>query len=213
MSVSVLLVDDHRLVREAVRDALARASDIEVVGEAADGSSALDSMRRLAPDVLVLDISLPDLSGIEVANRVRRELGVATKVVMLSIHAERYLVTEAFCAGAVGYVTKTSPMAELTQAIRAAAAGQIYVCFEVARSVSAVEVDSGEHGKASRLTEREQEVLRRIARGMRSPAIADQLRISVGTVEVHRRNIMRKLGLRTVADLTRYALREGLVPL
>jgi DNA-binding NarL/FixJ family response regulator len=213
MAVSVLLVDDHRLVREALRNALEKASDIEVVGEAADGSSALESMRRLAPDVLVLDISLPDLSGIEVANRLRREHGVGTKIVMLSIHAERYLVTEAFRAGAIGYVTKTSPMAELTQAIRAAAEGRTYVCFEVAHSVNAIEVDNSAHGEASRLSEREHEVLRRVADGMRSPAIADQLRISIGTVDVHRRNIMRKLGLHTVADLTRYAVREGFVPL
>jgi two-component system NarL family response regulator len=211
VTISVLLVEDHRLVREALRDVLAREPDIKVVAEADDAATAFECARSLIPDAVVLDDTLPDMNGIEAAAKLKGHAGVDSKIVALSVHADRHFVTEMLRAGVTAYVTKSSAAAELVRAIRAAAAGQEYICPEVAGVLtSIVRSDDRKKGKP-RLSRRECEVLRLIAEGMRSPAIADRLRISIGTVEVHRRNIMRKLGLRTVADLTRYAIREGLV--
>ena len=209
MAISVLLVEDHRLVREALRDTLAREPGISVVGEAGNAAAALERSRELAPDVVVLDIGLPDMSGIEVAARLKEERD--TKVVALSAYADKRFVTELLRAGACGYVTKSAAGTELVRAIRAVAEGQTYLCPEVAGTLVSAVCDTPMQAETPRLSPREREVLRLIADGARSPAIAERLRISLGTVEVHRRNIMRKLSLRTVAELTRYAVREGLV--
>ena len=208
MVIKVLLVDDHRLVREALRDALGRERDIEVVGEIGDAIAASDAVRSLAPDVVVLDIGLPERSGIEVAGMLK-QTGVHAKIVALSFHTDRRFVTAMFRAGASAYVTKSSPGPELVRAIRAVTAGQTYVCSQVA--ASQMSANAHDRDDEPPLTRREHQVLRLVAGGARSPAIADELGIRVGTVEVHRRNIMRKLGVASVADLTRYAIRSGLV--
>lgn len=209
--ITVMLVDDHRLVREALRDALARESDIQVVAEVGEGEVAIEFVRRLAPDVMVLDIGLPDLNGIEAAARIQK-LHLPTRIVALSAYSDKRFVTEMLRAGASGYVSKSSAGTELVVAIRAVAAGGSYLTPNVASAlVAEVRGEGGGDGPATRLGRREREVLRLIAEGERSPAIAEQLHISVATVEVHRRNIMRKLGVHTVAQLTRYAVREGIV--
>jgi DNA-binding NarL/FixJ family response regulator len=213
MTTSVLLIDDHRLVREALRDTLANETDIEVVGEAGDAATAFERARSLAPDVVVLDIGLPDLNGIEAANRLRQQTGAGIRIVALSAYTDRRFVTEMLRAGASAYVTKSSAGTELVRAIRAVASGLTYICPEAAESLVSAVRNAPDGEPVPRLSPREREVLRLIAEGVRSPAIAEQLHISVGTVEVHRRNIMRKLDLRTVAELTRYAVREGLVSL
>ncbi len=207
MTISVLLINDHRLVREALRDSLAKQSDIKVVGEARDIATAIERARNLRPDVLVCDIALPALSEIETASKLMKTNGVEAKIVALLTQADRRLVIELTRAGAIAYVSKSSASTELVRAIRAAAAGQSYFCPEVTDSVMATVRD----GPRPRLSRREREVLQLIAEGVRSPAIAERLRITVGTVEVHRRNIMGKVGLRTIAELTRYAVREGLI--
>ncbi|MEW6100191.1 MAG: response regulator transcription factor [Pseudomonadota bacterium] len=210
MTIRVLLVEDHRMVREALRDTLARETDIEVVAEAGDAASALEQARELTPDVIVLDIALPDLNGIETTARLR-DTGSRAKVVALSAYTDKRFVTEMLRAGAAGYITKSAAGTELVRAIRSVAAGQSYFCPEVATALAAEVRNSGREAETPRLGRREREVLRLIAEGHRSAAIAEQLHISVATVEVHRRNIMRKLGLHTVAELTRYAVREGMV--
>jgi len=211
MTITVLLVEDHRLVREALRDTLAKEPGIEIVGEAGDADAAFERTRSLAPDVVVLDIGLPGMNGIEVATRLKEQSGNEPKVVALSAYADKRFVTEMLRAGAGGYVTKSAAGTELIRAIRAVAEGQTYLCPEVAGTLVSAVRDGSEKPEAPRLSRREREVLRLIAEGARSPSIAEQLHISLGTVEVHRRNIMRKLSLRTVAELTRYAVREGLV--
>lgn len=208
--VSVVLVEDHQLVREALRFALAKESDIEVVGEAGDAAGALECARAHHPQVVVLDIGLPGITGIEVAARLVR-LDPAPKVVALSAYAERRFVTEMLRAGANAYVTKSSAGTELVRAIRAVASGKSYFSPDVAEVVVSELRD--EAPSPARLGAREREVLCLVARGLRSQHIAEQLNISVATVEVHRRNIMRKLELRSVAELTLYAVREGLVSL
>jgi two-component system NarL family response regulator len=211
MATTVLIVDDHRLVREALRDALAREPDIQVVGEAGDAAGALEATRTLKPDVVVMDIGLPDMNGIEATGWLKERSGADPKIVALSAYSDQRFVAEMLRAGASSYVTKSSAGSELPRAIRSVASGQTYVSPDVAGTL--VSAMRGEDGKdeAPRLSRREREILCLIAGGTRSPAIATQLHISLGTVEVHRRNIMRKLGLRTVAELTRYAVREGMV--
>jgi DNA-binding NarL/FixJ family response regulator len=207
VTITVLLINSHRLLREALRDSLAREPGIQVVGEAHDIDTAIERARTQTPDVLVFDIGLHGLSEIETARSLMHINGVKAKIVVLLTQADRRFVVELSRAGAIAYVSKSSAGTELVRAIRAAAAGQSYVCPEVAGSLMA----SVRDGPRSRLSRREREVLRLIAEGERSPAIAERLKITVGTVEVHRRNIMGKVGLRTIAELTRDAVREGLV--
>lgn len=209
MTIRVLLAEDHRLVREALRDMLAKEADIAIVGEAGDGRGALALAAQANPDVVVLDIGLPDLNGIEVAARLT-EARPATRIVALSAYVDKRFVTEMLRAGASAYVTKSAAGTELVRAVRAVADGQSYLCPEVAGALVSEVRRNGAIERAP-LGRREREVVRLIAEGRRSAEIADELHISVATVEVHRRNILRKLGLHTVADLTRYAIREGLV--
>jgi two-component system NarL family response regulator len=212
MTIRVLLVEDHRMVREALREVLQKVPDIEVIGEAGDAREALKQAVDLAPDVVVLDIRLPDLNGIEVAARLR-DAGSRAKVVALSAFADKRFVTAMLRSGASAYVTKSAAGTELVRAIRAVAAGHGYFSPEIAGALASEVRDRPLPGEAQPLARREREVLRLIAEGVRSPAIAEQLHVSLATVEVHRRNIMRKLGLRTVAELTKHAIREGIVSL
>ena len=212
MTIRVLLVDDHRLVREALREALEKVTDIEVVGEAGDARTALEQARLLTPDVAVIDIGLPDLNGMELAARLE-EAKSGVKIVALSAYADKRFVTEMLRSGASAYVVKAAAGTELVRAIHAVMAGQSYFCPEIAGALREEVRDSALKGDIPRLARREREVLRMIAEGLRSQAIGEQLHISVATVEVHRRNIMRKLNLHTIAELTKYAIREGITSL
>ncbi len=208
MTTRVLLVEDHTMVREALRDMLAKVPDIAVVGEAGDAAGALEQTRALAPDVVVLDIALPDANGMQIAARLK-QAGSLARIVALSAYSEKHFVVEMLRSGAMAYVTKSAAGTELVRAIRAVAMGQSYLCAEVAGALVA-QVQGRAAADAPPLGRREREVLRLLAEGLRSAAIAEQLHMAVPTVETHRRNLMRKLGLHTVAELTRYAIREGI---
>jgi two-component system NarL family response regulator len=210
--IRVILVEDHRMVREALRDALAKVPDVQVVGEAGDAASALEQTRLLSPDVVVLDIGLPDLNGMEVAARLR-DADSHVRIVVLSAYSDKRFVAEMLRSGASAYVTKSAAATELVLAIRAVVAGKGYFSAEIAGALATAAHDRPSSDAAPRLARREREVLRLIADGVRSPQIAERLHIALGTVEAHRRNIMRKLGLRTVAELTKHAIREGIVSL
>ncbi len=212
MTTRILLVEDHRLVREAVRDALSREADFEVIGEVGSSQDAIRSAQTLNPDVIVLDIGLPDYNGIELTHRLR-QVGCTARIVALSAYAEKHFVTEMLRAGAAAYVSKNAAGTELLQAIRAVERGQNYVSPEVTGNLFSQLRDQDPDTENRKLGRREREVLRLIAQGQRSPEIAEQLNISIGTVEAHRRNIMRKLDLHSVAELTKYALREGIASL
>jgi two-component system NarL family response regulator len=212
MTTRVLLVEDHRMVREALSEVLKKVPDIDVVGEAGDAREALKRACAIKPDVIVLDIRLPDINGIEVAARLR-DAGLCAKIVALSAFADKRFVTAMVRAGASAYVTKSAAGTELVRAIRAVAAGQGYFSPEIAGALVSEMRDRAASGQSPPLARREREVLRLIAEGLRSPGIAERLNVTVGTVEVHRRNIMRKLGMRTVAELTKHAIREGIISL
>ena len=209
MTVQVLLADDHRMLREALAELLGRDPGLRIVGQAASAREALEAVARVHPDVLVLDVGLPDMTGIEVARRLR---GSGTKVLMLSAHADKRFVQEALKAGAAGYVSKVAAAEELARALHAVADGKCYLSSEVAAPIvrGLREPAPGTPPPSSVLAKREREVLVLVAEGLRSSEIARRLGIRVGTVDAHRRNIGRKLGLRSVAELTKYALREGL---
>jgi two-component system NarL family response regulator len=214
MSIRVALADDHRMFREALAGTLAAETDIEIVGQADTGRAGIELAQSARPDILVLDIAMPDMNGIEVAQRLRA-CCPEVRVLALSGYADKRFVQEMLRAGAAGYVVKTAAGAELVQAIRAVAKAQHYLSPEITSAVLGDyrNASPSDAPPANVLGRRERQVLALVAQGQRSPAIATRLKISVATVEGHRRNIKRKLGLHTVADLTRYAVREGLVSL
>ena len=207
--IKILLVDDHTIVRESLREVLEREADLVVLGEAATGDTALAQAHQLAPDLVLTDIAIPGFDGIELTRRLTKECP-AVKVLALSTHLDRRYVVQMLDAGAIGYVNKAAGRNELLQGIRAVAAGQRYLCQECAAMLVKTSPQSGSQVKLGR---REIEVLKLVAEGLTSTAIGERLFIAPGTVEVHRRNVMRKLELHNIAELTQYAIREGLIGL
>ena len=215
MTIRMLLVDDHKLMREGLRALLEEAPDIEIVGQASDGREALELVRTLSPDVVVMDVGMPELNGVEATRRVRAEFD-GVKVIALSTHTDKRYVHHMLEAGASGYVLKISAYDELLRAVRAVSLGKTYLSPEVAASVveRSTTPNSGASVDAySTLGSREREVLQLIAEGKTSAETAKEMHISTKTVETHRRNIVQKLGLHGVAELTKYAVREGLTSL
>jgi len=214
MPIRLLIADDHKLMREGLRALLAGESDIEVIGEAGDGRAIVKMVGKLSPDVVLMDISMPVLNGIE-ATRQIEDLSGSTRVIALSMHADRLFVQGMLKAGAAGYVLKDSAFDELAQAVRAVSSGQKYLSPGVAGVV--VEGFLNTNGAPveddGSLTPREREVLQLVTEGLPTRDIATQLHISVKTVETHRRSLMKKLDLFTVAELTKYAIRNGTTPL
>ena len=210
MTAKVLLVDDHKIVREGLRALLEAESDFEVVGEAGDGREANDLVSKCRPDVVVMDISMPGLDGVEAARRIRaREPDV--KVVALSVHGEKQFVSGMLRAGASGYLLKTEAADDLVQAIRTVLAGGRYVSPRLVDSnVENYVQQLIEEGEQPVLTSREREVLRLISEGKTNRQIADELYLSEKTVDNHRQHIMAKLDLHNTAELTRYAIKEGI---
>ena len=211
MSIRIVLADDHKMILAALRSLLEKEIDIAVVGEAGDGTALLELVERTAPDVVVVDVGMPGMNGIEATRRLLAVRPVL-KVIALSAYSDKRFVLEMLEAGAKGYLIKASAGDELPRAIRAIAQGQTYLCPEVAGII--VEATRGKASRSgnagAKLGRREREVLGLLAEGKGSSEIAARMHIAPSTVEVHRRNIMRKLGLHSVAELTKYAIREGL---
>lgn len=212
--IKVLVADDHAIVREGVRLILAKESDIEVVGEAGDGQQALDLAAKLRPQVVIMDISMPGMGGIEATQRLH-ERQTNVHVLALTMHEDESYVFQLLRAGAAGYVLKRAAAADLVQAVRAAAKGEAFLYPSVARKV--VEdylrrVETGEERERyDGLTPREKEILTHIAGGSSNQQIAEQLYISIKTVQTHRAHILEKLGLHDRTELVRYAIRKGLI--
>jgi DNA-binding NarL/FixJ family response regulator len=211
MSIRIVLADDHKMILAALRSLLEKEIDIAVVGEAEDGTALLELVERTAPDVAVVDVGMPGMNGIEATRRLLAARPLL-KVIALSAYSDKRFVLEMLEAGAKGYLIKASAGDELPRAIRAIAQGQTYLCPEVAGTlVEAARGKSSREGNATaNLGRREREVLGLLAEGHISSEIAARMHIAASTVEVHRRNIMRKLDLHSVAELTKYAIREGL---
>lgn len=212
MTTTLLLVDDHRIVREGLRTLLGQQPDLEVAGEAADGREAVTQARLLKPDVIVMDIAMPDLNGVEATRLILAELP-RVRVVALSMYADRRFVAEILRAGALGYVLKDGAFEELALAIRTVMEGKTYLSPSIAGLVVEELVSrTSAPGSPSLggLTPRERQVLKLLAGGMRPREIAQELAISVKTVEVHKQNLMNKLEIHTASELTRFAIREGL---
>lgn len=208
----VLLVDDHEMMREALRTLIEAHEGVSVVGEASDGRQAVEAVERLKPDVVVMDIWLPRLSGIAATKEIlRRE--PSTKVVILSQHERRSFVEDALRAGASGYVVKSGSCRQLIEAIESVVRGRSYIAPAVTDHLVGAIAHGGQPRQAglALLTEREREVLQRIAEGLGSKEIAADLHLSQRTVESHRANLMRKLDVHKVSGLVRVAIREGLV--
>jgi len=213
MSIRIALGEDHRLFRQALRSILEAEPDFEITGEAGTGQGILEMVAREAPNVLLLDIALPDLNGIEVARRISQRHS-AVKILALTGFADRAFVEEMIKAGAHGYVVKTSEAEELLKAIRSVAGGRDFLSSEATHALmNRFHREDLSHPPPSSLSPREQQVLKLLAAGLRSSQIADELGISSGTADVHRRHIKKKLKLHTTAELTRYAIREGLTTL
>ncbi len=209
--MKIVLADDHQLVRQCLRTCLSSYPNIEVVGEASDGATAVSTTLELKPDVLVVDIQLPVLNGTEVTRQVVAVLGSRCRVLALSMHGTREFVAEMFRAGASGYVVKSAAYDELVAAIEAVTAGKRYVSPAVAGVLvdAVITPSSRANPDEPHLTPREREVLTLVAGGLNTKEIAARLVLSDKTVHALRGRLLRKLGMQGVADLTRYAIRRG----
>ena len=209
--IRVLLADDHPIVREGLRLLVNAQPDMRVVGEAADGEAAWKAATALVPDVLVMDLSMPRLGGAEATMLVRRDCP-SVKVLALTVHEERAYLTQLLRAGASGYVLKRAAPEELVRAVRTVAAGGTYIDPSLAGSLVEGYLDAqttADQSPEDSLSEREREVLVRIARGFSNKEIAAELGVSVKTVETYKGRVAEKLGLRTRVDIVRYAARHG----
>jgi len=212
--VRLLLVDDHEVVRSGLRMLLDSEQDVEIVGEAGTAEEALRAVQELEPDVVLMDIGLPDLSGIEAATRIR-EIRPQVAVVALTIHEDKEYFFRMLDAGASGYVPKRAAPEELLTAIRAAAKGEVYLYPSLAtllvKDYMGQDPDDREARILNGLTERELEVLGHLADGASNSEIGETLQISPKTVARHRENIMRKLNLHSRTELVKYAIRKGII--
>ncbi|MBW1896079.1 MAG: response regulator transcription factor [Deltaproteobacteria bacterium] len=215
MSIRILIAEDHKIIREGLRSLLEKQVNVEVIGEAENGNKAVQMAQEMSPDVVIMDITMPELNGIEATRQIMDKCH-DVKVIGLSVHPDRQFVEGMLKAGASGYLLKDCAFDDVVTAVRVAAANQTYLSPKVARFV--VEGFLGHSlrkGTAAFgvLTTREREVLQLLAEGRTKHEIGDKLCVSPRTVETHRRRIMEKLGVKSIAELVRFAIREGLTPL
>ncbi len=214
--VNIVLVDDHHVVRQGLKALLEAERDFQIVGEAGDGLEAVRLVERLKPDVMVVDLLIPGLNGLEVTRRVH-QLSPTTRIIILSMHSNEAYVVEALKNGGSGYVLKDSSFEDLVRAVREVVAGRRYLSPPLSERAIETYVSqkskSGSLDPYETLTAREREVLQMAAEGDSNNEIATKLSISPRTVETHRANMMRKIGLRSQTDLIRYALKKGILSL
>jgi DNA-binding NarL/FixJ family response regulator len=215
MGIKIVLADDHRLLREGLRSLLEEQPDMSVVGEADNGKTAVQLATNLKPDIVIMDISMPGLNGIDATQQVLSVCPEA-KVIALSMHTERRTVLEMINAGAVGYLLKDCAFEEVVQAVRAVASNNTYLSAKIAEMVIkdyVHRIPKSELSSLSSLTAREREVLQLLSEGRKTKEIADILKVSVKTAESYRQHIMEKLNIHSIAELTKFAIREGLTSL
>jgi len=215
VTIKVLLADDHKIVRDGLRTLLEKNPDIIVAGEAEDGREALQMAQKLLPDVVVMDIAMPDLNGIEATRQILADRS-AVRIIALSMHSDKRFVSEMLKAGASAYLLKDCAFEELITAIRTVMKGKIYLSPGIAGVVIGEYIKKDAKADSSvfsLLSDREREVLQLMAEGKTTKEVASYLHVSVKTVETHRTNIMTKLDIHSIAELTKYAIREGLTTL
>jgi DNA-binding NarL/FixJ family response regulator len=215
MSIKVLLVDNHAIIREGLRSLLEKQPEMEVIADTDDGRKAIELVRELLPDIVIMDITMPGLNGIEATRQITAEFP-DVKVIALSIHSKRRYVADMLSAGATGYILKECLFDELVQAIKAVAAGGRYLSpriTDVVVSDYVKRLSASADSPFEALKTREREVLQLVAEGKSTKQIALELHVSTKTIEANRRQIMEKLNIHNVAELTKYAVREGLTTL
>jgi two-component system, NarL family, response regulator NreC len=213
--MKVLIVDDHGIVREGLKALIRKQADFKVVGEAEDGKAAVEMVSRLAPDVVIMDVTMPNLNGVDATRAIMRNCPNA-KVIALSMHTEKTIVREMFKAGAYGYVLKSYLFDELNKSLEALKKGERYLSPHIAvliREDYASSKTRGAAGDNKSLSERERQILQLVAEGKSIKEMSLLLRLSPKTVDAHRRNLMAKLGATSVAALIKYAVREGITSL
>jgi len=213
--IKILLADDHKLLIDGLRSLLEKQKNLDVVGVAKDGLETVDLAAQYKPDIILLDISMPQLNGIDAARKILRDLP-DTKIIMLSMHADRRYIQESIRIGARGYILKESAAREVIKAIEDVQKGEIFFSQSVRHQVLHEYVKwirQGDNSSYSPLSVREREVLQLLTEGRSTKDVAGILNVSVKTVESHRKQIMDKLGLYSIAELTKYAIREGLTQL
>lgn len=211
MSIRIILADDHEILRHGLSKSFEQESDIKVIGQASDGHSAVDLVRELLPDAVIMDIGMPDLNGVEATRKITKSYP-QVKVIGLSMHSSDKYVREMFKAGASGYLLKNCPFEELAEAVRTVAGGKTYVSPAIGDMIVKEYASKPDKEKSvfSVLSQREREVLQLLAEGKTTKQIAKRLHISPKTVEAHRLRIMERLDIDNVAQLTKYAIQEGL---
>jgi len=213
MSIRILLADDHKIVRDGLRTLIGKEAGMEVIGEAENGRKALKMAEKIRPNVVIIDVTMPDMNGIEATKKMVTEIP-GVKVIALSMHSDRRFVLGMLEAGASGYLMKDCAFDELAKAVRSVSTGQTYLSPSIVDVLVKGYLDRVNEKLSvarSPLTEREREILQLLAEGRSSKEIAAHIGVSVKTVETHRRNMMQKLNMRSVAELTKYAIREGLI--
>jgi DNA-binding NarL/FixJ family response regulator len=215
MGVKILLADEHKLMRDGLRSLIEKRDGLQVVAEAENGQTAIKLNRKFRPDVIVMDINMPDLNGIDASRQIIQEFP-DTKIIAFSMHTDHQFVAGALKAGVSGYLQKDSAFEELAQAIRTVVANRTYLSSRITGDVVNGYVEkllADDSAAPACLTDREREVAQLYAEGHSTRQIADRLNLSVKTIETHRRNIMQKLDITSIAELTKFAIREGLTTL
>jgi two-component system, NarL family, response regulator NreC len=213
--IKVLIVDDHRLLIDGLRPILEKQREIEVIGAAKDGQEAIEQAHIHHPDIILLDISMPQLNGLDAARKIL-DILPDTKIIMLSMHADKRYIRESIHVGARGYLLKESAISEVISAIKEVQKGELFFSHEIETQVIedyVKQIKDGDIPSQSPLSLREREVLQLLAEGKSTREVASLLVISIKTVESHRKQIMNKLGLHSIAELTKYAIRAGLTQL
>jgi len=208
--IKVLIVDDHALLREGIRSLLASHDDIEIVGEATNGSEALEKVREVAPDVILMDIAMPIMDGLEATRRIRKQ-NHNVRIIILTQYDRKDYVLSSIKSGASGFIPKNVIISELVSAIRTAHSGDAFLHPSVAKMVIEDYLRQVEPSPYDRLTDREREVLKLVAEGLTNQEIANLLSVSVKTVLGHRTSLMEKLGIHNRTELIKYAIRKGLI--
>ena len=213
MSLRIMVVDNHGIMRQGITALVEKHNGIEVVGEAEDGKEAVEMARELLPDIILMDVTMPRLNGIEATRQIKGELS-STKILALSIHANREFVLDMIMAGVSGYILKECVFDELVRAIKIVATGQSYLSPSVAsivlNDITKDSVSTVDNHISNTLTPRELQILQLLAEGISAKQIASQMKLSIKTIESNRRQIMEKTKVNNLADLTKYAIRKGL---